>query len=92
MPTRNISFTPEQDAFIEDVVNSGEYQNASEMVRDALRVLQHRREEDTLKLEALRLQIRAGAEALERGDYVEVAEQDLGRYLGGLGKTSSTLR
>ncbi|RAI40502.1 type II toxin-antitoxin system ParD family antitoxin [Rhodoplanes roseus] len=85
MPTRNISFTPEQDAFIEDVVQSGEYQNASEMVRDALRALQQRREEDALKLEALRLQIRAGVEALDGGDYVEVAADDLDRYLDNLG-------
>lgn len=37
MPTRNISLTPEQDAFIQGGVRSGEYQNASEAVRDALR-------------------------------------------------------
>jgi antitoxin ParD1/3/4 len=54
MPTRNISLTPEQDAFIEEAVKSGEYQNASEAVRDALRALQQRRREDILKLEALR--------------------------------------
>jgi antitoxin ParD1/3/4 len=29
MPTRNISLTPEQDAFVEKVVEAGEYQNAS---------------------------------------------------------------
>ena len=39
MPTRNISLTSEQDAFIEKAVKSGEYQNASEAVRDALRAL-----------------------------------------------------
>jgi putative addiction module CopG family antidote len=39
MPTRNISLTAEQDAFVENVVRAGEYQNASEAVRDALRVL-----------------------------------------------------
>lgn len=90
MPTRNISFTPEQDAFIEDAVRSGEYQNASEMVRDAVRALQRSREEDALKLEALRLQIRAGVEALDRGDYIDIAEDDLERYLDGLGAASSS--
>jgi putative addiction module CopG family antidote len=34
MPTRNISLTPEQDAFVESVVKAGEYQNATEVVRD----------------------------------------------------------
>jgi len=48
MPTRNISLTDEQDALVEKVVKAGEYQNASEAVRDALRVLQQRRREDRL--------------------------------------------
>jgi len=81
MPTRNISLTVEQDAFIEKAVKSGEYQNASEAVRDALRALQQRRREDALKLKALRVQIQAGVGALERGEFVEVPITDLDRYL-----------
>jgi antitoxin ParD1/3/4 len=81
MPTRNISLTPEQDAFVEKVIAAGEYQNASEAVRDALRVLQQRRREDQLKLEALRAQLQAGIDALDRGDYVELDEAEVERYL-----------
>ena len=84
MPTRNISLTPEQDAFIEKAVKSGEYQNASEAVRDALRALQQRRQEDALKLKALRLQLKAGVDALERGEFTEVADGDLEHYLENL--------
>jgi antitoxin ParD1/3/4 len=84
MPTRNISLTIEQDEFVEKVVKSGEYQNASEAVRDALRVLQQRRREETLKLKVLRMQIKAGADALERGEFMEVDEADLERYLEAL--------
>jgi antitoxin ParD1/3/4 len=84
MPTRNISLTREQDAFVENVVKSGEYQNASEAVRDALRALQQRRKEDALKLKALRQQIKAGADALDRGDFVEVDEAELENFLDGL--------
>ncbi len=84
MPTRNISLTPEQDFFVENVVRSGDYQNASEAIRDALRVLQQRRREDALKLKALRVQIKAGVDALEWGDFVEVDESDLDGYLEGL--------
>jgi antitoxin ParD1/3/4 len=84
MPTRNISLTPEQDAFIEKTIKSGEYQNASEAVRDALRALQQRRSEDALKLKMLRMQIKAGIEDLERGDFTEVDDVDLERYLEGL--------
>ncbi len=84
MPTRNISLTDEQDAFVERVVREGEYQNASEAVRDALRVLQQRRREDALKLKALRVQIKAGVDALDRGDFVEVDGAELEGYLEGL--------
>jgi antitoxin ParD1/3/4 len=84
MPTRNISLTPEQDAFVEKVVKTGEYQNASEAVRDALRVLQQRRREDALKLKALRMQIKAGVDALQRGEFVDIDESDLEGYLEGL--------
>ena len=81
MPTRNISLTAEQDAFIESVVKTGEYQNASEAVRDGLRELQQRRREDALKLKALRAQIKAGVDALERSDFAEVDDADLEEYL-----------
>lgn len=84
MPTRNISLTPEQDAFVEEVVEAGEYQNASEAIRDALRALQQRRKEDNLRLKALRAQIRAGIDALDRGEFVEVEAADLEDYLGQL--------
>jgi antitoxin ParD1/3/4 len=84
MPTRNISLTAEQDAFVESVVKAGEYQNASEAVRDALRVLQQRRREDALKLKALRAQVKAGSDALNRGDYVEVDDAELDGFLEGL--------
>src|SRR3954451_22123985 len=84
MPTRNISLTPEQDEFVAKVVKAGDYQNASEAVRDALRVLQQRRREDALKLKALRMQLKAGVEALERGDFTEIDESELDGYLEGL--------
>jgi antitoxin ParD1/3/4 len=92
MPTRNISLTREQDTFVDTVVKSGEYQNASEAIRDALRALQQRRKEDALKLKALRQHVKAGVDALERGDFVEVDDTDLEDFLGKLtvapGKTT----
>ena len=86
MATRNISLTAEQDAFIDSVVKAGEYQNASEAVRDALRVLQQKRREDALKLKALRLQIRVGAEDIARGDFTDVDDSGLDAFLDGLGR------
>jgi antitoxin ParD1/3/4 len=92
MPTRNISLTPEQDAFVEKVVDAGEYQNASEAIRDALRVLQQRRKEDSLRLKALRAQIKVGIDAIDRGDFAEVEDADLEEYLERLTTTSAAKR
>ena len=93
MPTRNISLTAEQDAFVQEVVEAGEYQNASEAFRDALRALQQRRKEDALKLKALRALVRAGTAELDRGEYIELDDAGLRAYLenlsGGSGKNAS---
>jgi antitoxin ParD1/3/4 len=92
MPTRNISLTAEQDAFVQKVVEAGEYQNASEAIRDALRVLQQRRKEDGLRLRALRTQIRVGVDALARGDFTEIEDVDLEGYLERLTTTPAAKR
>jgi antitoxin ParD1/3/4 len=84
MPTRNISLTPEQDAFIDEMLQAGEYGNASEAVRDAIRTLQQRRAEDALKLERLRLAVQQGVDALDRGEYTEVGDDELDAFLDGL--------
>jgi antitoxin ParD1/3/4 len=89
MPTRNISLTPEQDAFIDEMLKAGEYRNASEAVRDAIRALRQRRAEDALKLEKLRLAIGEGVAALDRGDYIEVADEDLEAWLDSLAASPS---
>lgn len=81
MPTRNISLTSEQDAFVSKVVDSGEYQNASEAIRDALRALQQRRKEDQLRLKALRAQLEIGAAEIARGEFTDIEEADLEGYL-----------
>lgn len=81
MPTRNISLTPEQDTFIDEMLKAGEYRNASEAMRDALRALQQRRAVEALKLEKLRLAIQQGVTAIERGEYTEVEDEDLDAFL-----------
>ncbi len=84
MPNRNIMLTPEQDEFVESVVRAGEYQDANEAIRDALRALQQRRQEDALKLERLRLQIQAGIDDLDNGNFIEIADTDLDPFLEAL--------
>jgi antitoxin ParD1/3/4 len=77
MPTRNVNLTAEQDAFVEEIVRAGKYQDASEAIRDAVRGLQHRLQADDLQLELLRTQLQAGLDALDRGAFTAVNDADL---------------
>ena len=54
MPTRNVVLTDQQTELVDQLVKSGRYQNASEVLRDGLRLVQRRENEDAVKLEALR--------------------------------------
>ncbi|GHE80053.1 transcriptional regulator [Camelimonas fluminis] len=89
MPTRNINLTAEQDAFVEEVVRAGRYQNASEAMRDAVRGLQQRLKTDDLKLDLLRAQVSAGLAALDRGAFTEVDDADLDATLDRLAANGS---
>jgi antitoxin ParD1/3/4 len=84
LPTRSVSLTPEQNAFIDELLKAGEYRDASEAMRDAVRALQQRRAEEALKLDKLRLSIKQGIAALDRGDYTEVEDEDLDPFLDDL--------
>jgi antitoxin ParD1/3/4 len=74
MPTRNVVLTERQESLIEAMVQSGRYQNASEVVREGLRLVENREAEDAAKLEALRAAAQIGAGALERGEFREFAD------------------
>ncbi len=50
MATRNVVLTPYQEQVIQDLVQSGRYQNASEVMREGLRLLEQRVAEDTAKI------------------------------------------
>ena len=62
----NVSLTKELERLVNDKVKSGMYQTASEVIREGLRLLKERD-----SLEPLRRDIRAGFDAIERGDYEE---------------------
>jgi antitoxin ParD1/3/4 len=64
----NVSLTPELERFIAEQVESGRYRSASEVVRDAVRLLQWQLEERAAKLEALRKAVEVGLAELDRGE------------------------
>lgn len=60
----NVSLTPELERLVNEKVESGLYQTASEVVREALRLLKERDAER----ERLRADVRAGFDQLARGE------------------------
>jgi antitoxin ParD1/3/4 len=85
MPTRNVVLTQHQADLIESLVESGRYQNASEVLREGLRLVEQREAEAARKLEALREAVRIGTEALDRGEYKHFESfEDLEAYLNDL--------
>ena len=82
MPTRNVVLTKHQEKLIETLVEAGRYQNASEVLRDGLRLVEQREAEDAAKLKVLREAARAGVAALDRGEFKEFENiEDLEAYL-----------
>jgi antitoxin ParD1/3/4 len=82
MPTRNVVLTKRQEELIETLVESGRYQNASEVLRDGLRLVERREAEEAGKLKALREAARIGVGALDRGEFKEFESiEDLQGYL-----------
>lgn len=71
MPTRNVVLTDSQEKFVEQMVASGRYQNASELLREGLRLVQARQAEQATKLAALREAVAVGIADIEAGRYTE---------------------
>ncbi len=89
MPTRNVSLTDHFDEFVEESIASGRYHNASEVMRDALRLLEQRTQEEALKLEKLREAVKAGFDAVDQGHYEDVAPEDIGRMIAAIGERAA---
>ena len=70
MPTRYVNLTPELDRYILTRLESGRFENASEVVRAALRTMEREERLYEAKLEALRA-------AIDEGDASGVAEGDV---------------
>lgn len=60
VPTRNVNLTAELDRFVLKKVRSGRYENASEVVRAALRTLEREEQQYEAKLAGLRAAIDEG--------------------------------
>lgn len=77
----NFSLTPSLEQFVRDCAASGDYNNASEVVREALRLFKRVEEERAAKMVRLRAAIAEGDDAVARGDGVSIpSDKALDRF------------
>ncbi|MEH1934906.1 MAG: type II toxin-antitoxin system ParD family antitoxin [Nostoc sp.] len=70
----NISLTPELEQLVKDKVNTGRYHSVSEVMGEALRLLDERDRVREQRLAELKAKIQEGIEASERGEVVDGEE------------------
>jgi antitoxin ParD1/3/4 len=70
----NVSLTPELEKFVSTKVESGRYNSASEVVREALRLLEEHDSSRTAQLAEFNAELGRRLAALDRGETVDPAE------------------
>ena len=85
MPTRNVVLSEHQQQMIETLVQSGRYQNSSEVLREGLRLIAERERREDAKLNALKQAARQGWADVSAGRYADVADDQLEDFIGQLG-------
>lgn len=86
MPTRNVVLTDHHQYLIERLVKSGRYQNASEVLRDGLRLVEERDAREAARLEALREAARVGFSDIDEGRFQDIGEEEIDEVIGALGQ------
>lgn len=85
MPTRNVVLSEHQHDFVEGLVQSGRYQNASEVLREGLRLIEGRERTEAAKLEVLQQAASKGWEDVAAGRYTDVSDDRLEDFIAQLG-------
>ncbi|MDN6487122.1 type II toxin-antitoxin system ParD family antitoxin [Ancrocorticia populi] len=89
MPTRNVVLTSHQQEFIERLVTAGQYQNASEVMREGLRLVEEKEQEKRAKLAVLRQAAEIGWQDIESGRFTDVSAKELGSFIASIGEEVS---
>ena len=82
----NVSLTPQLEKLVREKLASGLYNSASEVIREALRLLEEKDRLRQLRFEELKKLVAEGVEALDRGEYLELDEQGMKNYLADVNK------
>ncbi len=75
MPTRNVVLTDYQEQFIAGLVESGRYKNASEVMREAIRVFERKENKELARIQALQEAIIVGEADFAAGRYDEFSQE-----------------
>ena len=88
MRTRNVVLTDHQAELIDHLVDSGRFQNASEVLREGIRLVETREAEDAARLEALRAAAGVGIADIEAGRFCTLTAPALRQRLKSLTHTA----
>ena len=77
----NVSLTPELEMLVNDKVKSGDYNSASEVVREALRLLKEQDQLKELHREELRREIQKGMDDMKTGRYTTISNDEEAREM-----------
>ena len=92
MTTKNISLTDHYSELVDALVASGRYKNASEVVREGLRLLEQRTSEDERRLELLQQLAAGGFRQLDQGEGVGLNTDDqIAAHISKLGRQAAKL-
>lgn len=89
MPTRNVVLSQHLQDLIDTMVTSGRYQNASEVLRAGLRLLEQQEAEEAARLAALRTAADIGWADIADENYRDVADDELDSVIRQLGHHAS---
>jgi len=89
MPTRNVVLSARQHDLVEALVQSGRYQNASEVLREGLRLIEQRERLEAAKLKLLQAAADKGWADIAAGRYTDLADDQIEDFIGQLGQQAA---
>lgn len=72
----NITLTPELEALIQKKIDSGDYHSASEVVRDALKLLKEQDQLKELRREEIRREVMKGVDQMRNGEFTTISNKE----------------
>jgi antitoxin ParD1/3/4 len=89
VPTKNVNLTEHHSAFVDQLVAAGRYENASDVLRAGLRLLEQTTTEQQQQLALLRNLAAEGFDQIDQGQGIELpSQQHLSAHIAEIGRQS----